>query len=37
MAAVFAFHTGKAVVEIIAIEIAIDYVLEIGSPGSVLP
>jgi hypothetical protein len=30
MAAVFAFHTDKAVVQIAAIEIAIDYMLDIG-------
>ena len=37
MAAIFAFHTGKAVVQIAAIEIAVDHLLEIGPPESVLP
>jgi hypothetical protein len=37
MAAVFAFHTGKAVVQITAIEITIDHLLDIGPPESVLP
>ena len=37
MAAVFAFHTGKAVVQIAVIEIAIDYLLDIGPPEAVLP
>jgi hypothetical protein len=36
MAAVFAFHAGKAVVQITAIEIAIDHLLDIGPPESVL-
>jgi hypothetical protein len=36
VAAVFAFHTDKAVVQIATIEIAIDYLLDIGSPESVL-
>jgi hypothetical protein len=36
MAAVLAFHTGKATVQIAAIEIAIDYLLDIGPPESVL-
>ena len=36
MAAIFAFHTGKAVVQIAAIEITIDHLLDIGSPESVL-
>ena len=35
--AVFAFHTGKPVVEIAAVEIAIDHLLEIGTPEPVLP
>ena len=30
-------HTGKAVVQIAAIEIAIDHLLDIGPPESVLP
>ena len=37
MAAVFVFHTGKAVVQITAIEIAIDHLLDIGPPEAVLP
>ncbi|MDO9228236.1 MAG: hypothetical protein Q7U03_01600, partial [Syntrophales bacterium] len=37
MAAIFAFHAGKAVVQIAAIEIAIDYLLDIGPPEAVLP
>jgi len=36
MAAIFAFHAGKAVVQIAAIEIAIDHLLDIGPPESVL-
>jgi ABC-type amino acid transport substrate-binding protein len=31
------FHTGKAVVQITAIEIAADHLLDIGPPESVLP
>ena len=37
MAAVFAFHTGKPVVQITAIEITIDHLLDIGPPEAVLP
>jgi hypothetical protein len=37
MAAVFAFHTGKATVQIAAIEIAKDHLLDIWPPESVLP
>ena len=37
MAAILAFNTGKAVVQIAAIEIAIDYLLDIGPPEAVLP
>jgi hypothetical protein len=37
VAAVFAFHTGKAVVQITAIEITIDHLLDIGPPEAVLP
>ena len=37
MAAVFTFHTGKAIVQITAIEIATDYLLDIGPSESVLP
>ena len=37
MAAVFAFHTGKAVMQIAAIEIAIDHLLDIRPPEAVLP
>jgi hypothetical protein len=32
MAAVFAFHTGKAFVQITAIEITIDHLFDIGPP-----
>ena len=37
MPAVFAFHTGKTVVQIPAIEIAIDHLLDIWPPEAVLP
>ena len=37
MAAVFTFHAGKAVVQITAIEIAVDHLLDIGLPEAVLP
>jgi len=37
VAAIFAFHTGEAVVQITTIEIAIDHLLDIGSPEAVLP
>jgi hypothetical protein len=37
MAAVFAFHAGKAVVQITAVEIMIDHLLDIGPPEAVLP
>ena len=37
MAAVFTFHTGKAVIQVAAIEIAIDHLLDIGPPEAVLP
>jgi hypothetical protein len=37
VAAVFAFHTGKPVAQIAAIEIAIDHLLDIGPPEAVLP
>ena len=37
VAVVFAFHAGKAVVQIAAIEIAIDHLLDIGPPEPVLP
>jgi hypothetical protein len=36
MAAILAFHTGKAVVQIAAIEIARDHLLDRGPPESVL-
>jgi hypothetical protein len=36
MAAIFAFHQGKAVVQITPIEIAIDHLLDIRPPESVL-
>ena len=37
MAAVFTFHAGKAVVQITAIEVAVDYLLDIRPPEAVLP
>jgi hypothetical protein len=37
MAAVFAFHTGKAVVQIAAVEIAVYDLLQIRPPEAVLP
>ena len=37
MAAIFAFHAGKAVVQITAVEITIDHLLDIGPPEAVLP
>ena len=37
MAAVFAPHAGKAVVQITAVEITIDHLLDIGPPEAVLP
>ena len=37
MATVFTFHAGKAVVQITAIEIAIDHLLDIRPPEAVLP
>ena len=37
MATVFAFHTGKSVVRVAAIEIPINYLLDIGPPEAVLP
>ncbi|MCX5874359.1 MAG: hypothetical protein NTY51_14160 [Deltaproteobacteria bacterium] len=37
MAAIFAFHAGKAVAQIAATEIAIDHLLDIEPPESVLP
>jgi hypothetical protein len=36
MATIFAFHAGKAVVQITAIEIAIDHLLDIGPIETVL-
>jgi hypothetical protein len=36
VAAVFAFHTGKPVVDVAAIEIAINYLLDIRPPESIL-
>ena len=36
MPAVLAFHAGKAVVQIAAIEITANHLLNIGTPGSVL-
>jgi hypothetical protein len=37
MAAVSTFHPGKTVVQIAAVEIAIDHLLDVGPPESVLP
>ena len=37
VAAVFTFHAGKPVVQITAIEITVDHLLDIGPPESVLP
>ena len=37
MAAVFTFHTGKPVVQITAVEITIDHLLDIWPPEAVLP
>ena len=37
MAAVFAFHTGKAVVQIAAIQITVDYIYNIRPPEAILP
>jgi len=36
MTAIFTLHAGKAVVQIAAIEIEIDHLLDIGPPESVL-
>jgi hypothetical protein len=36
MAAIFAFHAGKVVVQIAAIQIAINHLLDVRSPESVL-
>jgi hypothetical protein len=36
MASIFAFHVGNAVVQITAIEITIDHLLDIGPPESAL-
>ena len=37
IAAIFAFHAGKSVVQIAEIEITIDHLLDIGPPESILP
>jgi hypothetical protein len=37
MVAIFAFHTGKVVVQIAAIEIAVYHLLDIRPPEAVLP
>jgi len=37
VAAAFTFHAGKAIVQITAIEIAIDHLLDVWPPESVLP
>jgi hypothetical protein len=36
MAAIFAFHTGKPVVDVTAIQIPINHLLDVRSPESVL-
>lgn len=36
MAAIFAFHTGKAVVQLTAVEITMDHLLDIGPPEALL-
>jgi hypothetical protein len=36
MAAILAFHSGKAVVQIVAIQIPVNNLLQIGPPESVL-
>jgi len=36
MVAIFAFHAGKAVVQITAVEITIDHLLDIWPPEAVL-
>jgi len=37
MAAIFTFHTGKAVVRVAAVQIPVNRLLDIGSPEAVLP
>lgn len=37
MAAVFAFHAGKAVAQIAAIKITINHLFDVGPPEAVLP
>jgi len=37
MTAVFAFHTGKAIVQVATIEITINDLLDIRPPESILP
>jgi hypothetical protein len=36
MAAILAFHAGKSVMQIAAVEITIDHLLDIGLPESVM-
>jgi len=36
MAAIFAFHTGKPVVDVAAIQISVNHLLAVRSPESVL-
>ena len=36
MASIFTLHAGKAVVQITAVEITIDHLLDIGPPEAVL-
>ena len=37
VAAIFTLHAGKAAVQVAAIEIAVNHLLDIGPPKSVLP
>ena len=37
MPAVFAFHTGKTVLQIAAIQIAVDHLCDIRPPETILP
>jgi hypothetical protein len=37
MAAIFAFHTGKTIVQVAAVEIAVNHLLNVGPPKSILP
>jgi len=37
VAAVFAFHTGKTMLQIAAIQITVDHLCDIGPPETILP